>query len=377
VRIGYECILTGQAESGVGGSIRQLLFAMASAPGNEFYVFSSPSARAGLPASGDVCYEISRLAGTCRAARVAWQHGLLPGRIKRAGLEVYHATGYVLSSRCAGVPAVLSVYDLTALEYPKLTTRANAAHYAYAVPRGVRAARRVIVPSGWVARKVRERLGVPWEKIDVVPLGVARDFCLNGTKAAPQPEDPYLLFVGNLERKKNLGLLVRVLAELRRRAYPLRLVLAGKPGNAARELAALARQANVQECVDFPGYVPRDRLVALYRQAVALVFPSWDEGFGLPPVESMACGTPVVASDRGALPETTGGAAILLDPADVRAWVEAVAALADNEQARREWRERGLKRVAGLTWEAAAGNVLETYARAIREDSRLGEDSRP
>jgi glycosyltransferase involved in cell wall biosynthesis len=364
-------MLTGGAESGVGGSIRELLWALAGSPGHELRVFSTPSACAGLPVNGNVHYEISRFAGASRTARVVWQHRVLPRRLKGAGLDVYHATGYVLSSKWPEVPAVLSVYDLTALEYPELTTRANAAHYARAVPRGARAARRVIVPSAWVARKVRERLGVPWEKIDVVPLGVAGDFCPNGANAAPGEGDRYVLFAGNLERKKNVGLLIRVLGELRRRGHRLRLVLAGKRGNAAGELAAVARRSGVQDFVEWPGYVPRSRLVDLYRQAVALLFPSWDEGFGLPPLESMSCGTPVVASNRGALPETTGGAAILVDPEDERGWVEAVEALAGSEPMRREWRERGLKRVAGLTWERAAGGVLESYRRAWREGTRI------
>jgi glycosyltransferase involved in cell wall biosynthesis len=183
------------------------------------------------------------------------------------------------------------------------------------------------------------------------------------------PDRPFALYVGTLRRKKNLRLLLRAFADLpaaARKRYGL--VLAGVRGATFGDLEASLADPRLAGVVALPGYVNDEDLVALYNHAMCVVYPSLFEGFGLPPLEAMACGTPVIASGGGAIPEVVGDAAALFAPADAGALREAILRAFEDEAQRAAWIERGARRVAGFRWDVAAGKYLDLY----RDVARIG-----
>jgi glycosyltransferase involved in cell wall biosynthesis len=178
------------------------------------------------------------------------------------------------------------------------------------------------------------------------------------------PDKPFLFFVGTLRRKKNLRLLLEVFAKL---PEPERsthvLVLAGIKNPAWPELEQLVRSRELEGRVFLPGYVTDDDLVAFYNLATATIYPSMFEGFGLPPLESMACGTPVITSNGGAIPEVVGDAALTVPHDDRKKMEGAILSVLRDAKVRADLRKKGLKHAAKFTWDVAAERYLDLYRR--------------
>lgn len=379
MRIGYECMLTGPRQTGVGFAVSELLRALSQAsPLDEFIAFTSPAGASALPRNPNVQHVLSSLAETGRACRVLWQQMCAHRWAAKYGVQIYHAPGYVGPVRTP-IPVVVTAYDITALEQPKLTTRLNAAHYRHVLPRSLRSAQRVIVPSHHVKRRLMEVLEIPEAKIHVIPLGIADGFrripeetawpLVKQCSQVLADRRPFFLCVGNIEKKKNLGLAVRALHLCRQGGDDIRLVLAGRYGNDEARLRRQIRASGLEDTVHWLGYVDQTTLVALYSVATALLFPSLDEGFGFPPLEAMACETPALVSDAGALPETVGGAALLLPSTDPEAWAEFMLRLLHSESLKLELRQKGKARAARFTWQLAAEETLDLYREVLREAS--------
>jgi glycosyltransferase involved in cell wall biosynthesis len=236
-----------------------------------------------------------------------------------------------------------------------------------------RLADRVIAVSETVARDVRRYLPAAAPKLHVVREGVSGRFAPapDGAVAACRARygltRPYLLHVGRLDPGKNLRVLLLALATLRDQGLPHDLVLAGPSGWKHDGFYRLLRDLGLSDRVKALGYVPDEEMAALYSGADVFVFPSLYEGFGLPPLEAMACGTPVVASSRSAMPEVLGDAALLVEPQDVSAVTGAVRRVLEDGALRSRLREAGLQRAAGYSWEAAARATVEVYRRAAGE----------
>jgi glycosyltransferase involved in cell wall biosynthesis len=280
--------------------------------------------------------------GTSRPAKVArdvgWYLGVLPRRAARERVDVLHCPGHRGPLR-SKVPVVLTVHDLAVLRHPEAFNRWTRTYSRVLLPRVARAATRVIAVSEFTKTEAVELLGLDPGRVDVVPHGVAPPFQPHGPAAGGE----YALAVGTLEPRKNLA---RAVLAAERARVELRVV--GAYGWGDVEVESL-------------GFVDDDELARLYRGASCLVYPSLYEGFGLPVLEAMACGTPVVTSDSGALAELAEGAAVLVDPLDV----EAIAAGIEEARARRdELRAAGLERAERYTWEEAAGRTIEVYRAA-------------
>jgi glycosyltransferase involved in cell wall biosynthesis len=280
--------------------------------------------------------------GSSRVTKVvrdtAWYLGMLPRRAIRDGLDVLHCPGHrgPLRSR---VPVVLTIHDLGVLRHPKTFNRWTRTYSRLLLPRLARAAARVIAVSDFTAREAIELLGLDEERVRVIPHGVEAPFVPDG----PAAEGEYVLAVGTLEPRKNLGRL----AEAARLAG-VELRIAGAPGWGRVEVSSL-------------GFVDDAELARLYRGAGALIYPSLYEGFGLPVLEAMASGTPVVTSIGTAPAELADGAAVLVDPLDPEAIAEGI-----REALRRrdELRAAGLERARAFTWESAARATVEVYREA-------------
>jgi glycosyltransferase involved in cell wall biosynthesis len=299
----------------------------------------------GIAALDDV--ELVRLGhrGSGRIATVYrdewWYPVSLPRLAKRRQVDVLHCPTFRGPISQPSMPLVVTVHDLAVLRHPEafnLWTR----HYSRAcVPRVVRAASRVIAVSEFTKGELVELLGTQPEKVAVVPNGVAEVFSPDG----PAAEGDYVLAVGTLEPRKNLE---RVQEAARMAGVGLRVVGARGWGGV--------------EASGWLGRVPDDELARLYRGAKCVVYASLYEGFGLPIVEAMACGAPVVTSRGGATQETAGGAAVLVDPYDP---ASIAAGIAEALTGCDELRGLGLERARAFSWAAAARATVQVYREAV------------
>jgi glycosyltransferase involved in cell wall biosynthesis len=265
-----------------------------------------------------------------------------PVLLQRAarGCDVLHCPTFRAPLRPTPVPAVVTVHDLAVLRYPEVFPRWARTYGRFAVPRAVRAAARVIAVSEFTKREVVELLGVPEERVAVVPNAAAGVFVPDGDAAAGD----YVLAVGTLEPRKNLQ---RVAEAAARTGIELRVV--GARGWGGVEPAP---------GVEWLGFVGDDELARLYRGAQCVLYPSLYEGFGLPVLEALASGAAVVTSAGTAMEEVADGAAVLVDPRDV----DAIAAGIEHAIRRRdELGRRGVERARAFSWDAAAAATASVY----------------
>jgi glycosyltransferase involved in cell wall biosynthesis len=294
----------------------------------------------GLEQEPDLELRRHRFPGSSRPAKVvrdtAWYLGGLP--LAARGDDVVHLPAH-RGPLLSAAPLVITLHDLAVIRHPETFNRWTRSYSRLVLPRLARAATRVIAVSEFTAREAVELLGVDEQRIRVIQHGVEEPF----TPVGPAAGGDYVLAVGTLEPRKNLP---RVILAAERAELDVRVV--GAPGWGDVEVESL-------------GFVEDDELARLYRGAAALVYTSLYEGFGLPVLEAMASGTPVVTSVGSAPAELADGAAVLVDPLDV----DAIAAGIQEAVARREeLRAAGLERAKGFTWEAAAKATAEVYREA-------------
>ena len=302
-----------------------------------------------------------------------WQHRWLPGALRRERIDVFHAPAHWGVPWHAPCPVIATIHDLADRELPELrpggSLRAAARHEMeqWLV---VRRTRRIIAVSQWTAESIHRHLGVERERIAVTVEGAAPAFdtppdaaLVASTRAEHGLRDPYFLYVGGFDPRKNLGAIVRALAALPAEQRP-RVALVGQGGEAAETLRLEAAAAGVEGWLPFVGAVDDRALAALYAGAVAVVMPSWLEGFGLPLVEAMHAGTPAVISSAGSLPEIAGEAALVFPPGDPAALADAMRRLATDGELRETLALRARARAPLYTWARAAEQTADVYQAA-------------
>mgnify|MGYP005841313543 FL=1 len=276
--------------------------------------------------------------------------------------------------------SVATVHDLGYLHYPRAHTRRSRWYLHWSTRHNARAARRVIVDSLATRDDLARWYGTdPAKTVLAYPAGVrhlapvADADLVAAVRRRYDTGARYVLYVGTLQPRKNLETLVRAYARLARRNLlpgDTRLVLAGRRGWLAEGIDRAIAASGCAERIVTPGYVAAEDLAALLSGALAFVMPSWYEGFGLPVLEAMACGAPVVCSRASSLPEVAGDAALLFDPADEGALAEALARLAGDPALRAELALRGLRRARAFTWERCAEIVLSALEEVGSEGTR-------
>jgi glycosyltransferase involved in cell wall biosynthesis len=277
---------------------------------------------------------------------VGWYLGALPAKARRDHVNVLHCPSQrapVYSS----VPLVVTIHDLAVLRHPETFNRWTRTYSRALLPRVARAAQRVITVSEFTRGELHELLDVPEDKVRVIPNAVGPPFEADG-KAA---EGDYVLAVGTLEPRKNLDRLVG--AFQRAGLNGTRLLVTGQRGWGNVDPAG--------KSVQWLGFVPDEELARLYRGARCVAYVSAYEGFGLPVLEAMACGAPVVAASTGAAPEVANEAAVLVDPLDDDAIAAGLVEAIDRAD---ELRERGLKRAGEFDWRRVAQETVEVYREA-------------
>jgi glycosyltransferase involved in cell wall biosynthesis len=366
VRVAFDAHVVGEHESGNETYATNLLRALVDEPAGNTYQVLTPHpdrlrAILALPPSASIV----RVAPATSVLRIPFG---IPRAVRRNRSDVLHVS-YV-APPLVGCPTVVTVHDLSYLAYPQsLSTRARFILTAL-VPRSVRRAARVIAVSAFTRQDLVTRYGIPQEQISVVHEAAGPAFrVLDAAAVRPLPSGvtaPFVLAVGNLEPRKNLARLIEAFAVLiRDPAVTATLVLVGQAKRQAASLAGLVEQHGLRERVVFTGFVPEEELVLLYNRAALFIYPSLYEGFGLPPLEAMACGCPVIASNVTAMPEVLGDAALLVDPTSAGAMAEAMRAVLQGDAPTPELRARGLRQAARYSWARAAEQTRSVYAEAI------------
>jgi glycosyltransferase involved in cell wall biosynthesis len=320
-----------------------------------------------------------RVADVGANARTRWFPSFWPVLGTR-GCDVAHGPDARVVG--GGAPQVVTIHDLFSLKSSAWSDDAfrEKKHERYAET--VATATRILCVSEATARDVETMLKVSRSRIDVTPLGVDASFApVPPDRAAPVlarlgVKPPYLLFVGLAQPRKNLEGIATIFGRLAARLDDLSLVLAGPDGYPEGRLDAILRETGAVDRVKRIGYATPEDLPALYSSAGALLFPSRDEGFGLPALEAMACGCPVVASTAGGLPEVVGAGGLVFPAEAIDDLEDAVATVLDDEDVRRAQVERGLSRAKELTWDRTARLTMDAYRAAVGQPTGIASPTR-
>ena len=292
----------------------------------------------------------------------------LPVELITGRVDVYHSPDFSLPPTLRNTPTVLTVHDLSFIHHPSSTAPGLRGYLDVVVPRSVRRATHLLADSQATKDDLIAMYHTPEEKISVLYSGVAASFSPVVDLGALAKvrwryglgERPYVLSIGTLQPRKNHIRLIEAFDRaLRDSQY--NLVLAGGKGWMYDEVRAQVSKYELQDRVIFPGFVAEEHLAALYSAADVMAFPSLYEGFGLPVLEAMACGVPVLVSTAPCLPEVAGDAALIVDPQDVSAMAAAIEALVFQPELRDGLRAKGLTRAAQFRWEKSAAELLGIY----------------
>lgn len=300
----------------------------------------------------------------------------LPVELLAGSSDIYHSMDFTLPPlhRARGV---VTIHDLSYLRLPAVADPGLRNYLLQAVPRALTRAAHIVADSTHTKLDIQELLDVPAAKISVVPGGVETRFHpvhdtaqLASVRSRYGLPKKFILFVGTLEPRKNLPRLISAFGQARRgAALPHRLIIAGRQGWLFEEIYQRVETERLDDAVQFIGYTQDADLPALYTLADFVAFPSLYEGFGLPPLEAMACGTPVVTGDNSSLPEAVGDAALLVDVEDADALADALVRAATDESLRSRLSVLGPQQAAHFTWGAAAEKLMAVYRLTQKKEN--------
>ena len=355
LRIAIDAHALGRGQAGYESYLRYLIAELpAAAPDAEFllYVGRDAAAEGAMPG---VSVGVRPVLSASRSRRLLWD---LPRQLWRDRPDVLHVQ-YVAPFPCPA-PVVATIHDLSFVDVPQFFSAAERAMLRVAVGRTARLARRVITVSEFSKQRLMSVYGLKEERVVVAPNAAGPHFHPI-RPILPINPIPYILMVGDLQPRKNhIGAIRAFAAFAQGRQY--RLKIAGRETPFAGEIRREARASGAGEQIDFLGYVPDADLPELYRGADCCLYPSFYEGFGLPVLEAMACGTPVVTSRGTALEEVAGGAAVLAAPDDPR---EIALAIASAIARRSSLSPAGLRRARQFSWQASARETVRAFREAL------------
>ena len=306
------------------------------------------------------------------AARILWEQVAQPARARSEGLDLLHSPVYVgpMVSTC---PIVVTLHDLSFYLYPELFRPANRCYLQALTRRTVARAAKVIAVSESTRCDAMRILAVPGDKVVAIANGVDKDMrpiddreLRESFRQRNHLDGPFVLFVGTLEPRKNIPTLLRAHALLaQQQSFKHSLVIAGGKGWYYEEIDALVDQLGLRGKVVFPGYVRQEDLPLWYSLADLFVYPSIYEGFGLPPLEAMACGTPVIVSDVSSLPEVVGEAGERVDPHDATRLADIIQTITQDRGRHAALRQAGLARAKLFSWRATASRTAQVYREVL------------
>lgn len=364
-RVGLDATPLIGPRSGIGNYTGRLLEAMlALAPEREFYLFSKKELN-GLESS---LQRAQRVSGYLPASSLAWSQLVLPRLIRSSQPDLMHFTNS-LAPLVPSAPSVITIHDASLFVQRHFHPLARQVQRLL-LPTIARRATAVITVSNHARGELSARLGLPEERLHVIYEAAPDHFrpvddvaLLEDVRQRHQLPECFILYVGTLEPRKNLPRLLEAFRLARRRGLSHRLVFVGPNGWMMQQLQRTIEALALGEGVHFCGYVPEADLPAIYSLADLFVYPSLYEGFGLPPLEAMACGTPVLTSNRASLAELYSDAAYLVDPESVACIAEALVTLIEDESLRADMRRRGLEQARKFSWRQTATATMALYDR--------------
>lgn len=379
MRIGIDYTAAVAEGAGIGRFTRELVGALVAKDRGDRYVLVAPRGSqppAGIAANPRVTWK--SLPFSSRQAAIIWHRLRLPLPVERftGRLDVYHATGYTLPP-LAEAAGVVTIHDLSFLAHPEFAEPRLVRFLERTVAASARKAKLLLADSESTRNDIIKYFGAPPQRVAVVYGGVSDDFrpisdpaVLSYVRSRYDLPDDYLLGVGRLEPRKNWKGLLAAYRKLRdRRPDAPPLLIGGGKGWLFQPIFDAVDELGLRQHVRFLGYIPEPDLPALLTRAMCFVFPSFYEGFGLPPLEAMACGAPVIAGNTSSLPEVLGDAAWLVDPWDIDAIAEAMLQALAHPELRTDLRTRGMKQAERFRWDRAAERLSAAYQSLARSPS--------
>ncbi|PDW02095.1 glycosyltransferase family 4 protein [Candidatus Viridilinea mediisalina] len=298
--------------------------------------------------------------------RIPWEQLVAPLLLRQIRADLFHGVLNIAPLVCP-VPTVITIHDLAFIRFPETFRAYNRTYLDFATRLSARRASAILVVSEHTRREVIGLLGVPSERVVVTPNAARAHFAppsaasLAAFRARQGLPERFVLCVGTLEPRKNLTTLLAAYAEVAQRFPDVPLLIGGGKGWLYDEIFRRLDQLKLRDHVRFVGYLEEDELPLWYAAATAFVFPSIYEGFGMPPLEAMACGTPVITSNSSSLPEVVGDAGLMVPPYDHYGFAEALGRLLSDRELAAELRSRGLARARQFAWRTSAERTLAAY----------------
>jgi glycosyltransferase involved in cell wall biosynthesis len=371
LRIALNAQLLSFAENYRSGGISRVIYHLLTEfgrdpRGNEYEVFvPEPPSTNGW---GRLHFHASGRATAKPALRIAWEQTLFARELRKLAPDLVHGLAYALPVGWAG-PSVVTIYDLSFLLFPRAFKPANRIYLAATTRATARRARRILTISEHARRDIVRLLNVPEQRVDVTYPAVEDRYqplpeqTIEAFKMARDLPASFVFALGTLEPRKNTTGLLHAYARLRKPRPPL--YVAGGTGWRFSPIFDTVRQLDLMDSVRFLGFVPEDELPLWYNAARLFAFPSLYEGFGLPVLEAMACGTPVITSTAASLPEVGGKAAILVPPGETDRIAQEMQRVLDDPQLRLEMRAAGRIQASRFTWRAMTDQTASSYRRAV------------
>jgi len=388
MRIAIDYTAAIRQGAGIGQYVRGLVDAMlAQDSSNSYTLLASgrPTKTRPFPVADNV--QARNIFIPDRYLNILWYRWRLPlyATFFSGQVDIYHGPDFALPPLNGKLRKVVTVHDLAFLEHPEYAVPSLAAYLKKVVPEAVASADVVAAVSQTTGQALIDHLKTPREKITVIPNGVGAYFrritdpvLLGATRHKYGLKHPLVLGVGTLEPRKNHPGLVKAFAQAqKKKGGPAMLALAGGKGWLYEETRQVVAELKLENKVRFLGRVSDLELMTLYSLADVFAFPSFSEGFGIPPLEAMACGAPVITSNTSSLPEIAGDAALLVDPQDVKALGHAITHLLENEQLREELRQKGYQRAQLYTWSASASKMLSVYQKLYDGVTNFADEVAP
>jgi glycosyltransferase involved in cell wall biosynthesis len=370
IHVGVNAHLLSMTESfrsaGISWYTQNLLRHLPDAdPAIAYTVFVGENRYGGVPG---VQLRVSRLPTHRPTVRILWEQAIQPWALRQAGVDLLHGLALV-GPMMGACPFVVTIHDLSFVHYPQNFQSLKRLYLQFFTRLSVRRARRVIAISENTKRDVVQQYGISPDKVDLVYYGLDPSFRplpadqIAHFRAERRLPERFILFVGTLEPRKNVVRLIEAYAQLPADRPPLMLI--GGKGWLYDDVYARVEDLDLAGEVEFVGYVPGEDLPWWYNAADIFVYPSLYEGFGLPPLEAMACGTPVVSSMVSSLPEVVGPGGLLVDPTDTGALASAMEQLLTDRDAHDRIEAAGLAQAKTFSWQEAARRTVDSYRRAL------------
>lgn len=373
--IGIDATALPAQPVGAGNYIIYLIQSLAEVrSGFDLTVFIQRSRRSLVDLDQGAGVRIIEVADLPPALRLAWEQTFFPSLVYRTGLDLLHSPHYTMPLALS-CNSVVTFHDMTFFLFPHLHTRAKRLLFPLVIRSSARRATALIADSESTRQDTIRLVKVMPEKIFTVPLGVSEYFRqiiderpLAEIRARYKLPESFILYVGLIEPRKNLPMLLRSYKSILLRGETPPLVIAGRFGWGYEQVISLVGKLGLEENIRFIGHVPHRDLPMVYNLAGFFVYPSTYEGFGLPPLEAMACGTPVISTAISSIPEHVGEAGLLVPPGDEEALAEAMLALLNDRSLREELANLGPARAALFSWKRTAQETLKVYQHVLDAD---------